>query len=192
MSAGETVEGIILAAGSSTRIGAFKPGLMIGGKSMLVRCVVGMSSVCGRIVVVGGDELDRLRSLVAGYATVECIENPLHHRGMFSSVKSGLAVMRGDRCFILPSDMPLVPPAVYRLLLEEDADVVIPVYHGKKGHPVCLSKTVVPRILREPDDSSLRDAIKAIGHRNVEVDAEEILIDVDTPQDYEEICRRLA
>jgi molybdenum cofactor cytidylyltransferase len=185
------IEGVILAAGMSSRAGGFKPGLAIGGKPMLARCIEGMSNVCGRIIVVGGHEVERLRSLVANLHGVVCVENPSYRKGMFTSVKAGLAMVRADRCFVLPVDIPLVPASVYRTLLAIDADIVVPAYRGRNGHPVCLSKTVLPRILSEPDDSSLREAIRALGVCTVDVDAEEILMDVDTPQDYEAICRRI-
>ena len=48
------IEGVILAAGSSSRAGTFKPALRIGGRSMIVRCIEGMGEVCGRIIVVRG------------------------------------------------------------------------------------------------------------------------------------------
>jgi molybdenum cofactor cytidylyltransferase len=188
----KSVEGVILAAGMSSRAGSFKPALPIGGRSMIAHCIEGMFSVCGRIVVVGGNEIEKLRALVEGYDRVECIENVDYAKGMFTSVKAGLAAARGDRCFLLPTDIPLVPPGVYRRLLACDAEVVLPAFQGKNGHPVCLSKAVIPRILRVPDDSSLRDVIRAIGFQAVEVEAEEILIDVDTLQDYESVCRRFV
>ena len=187
-----SVEGVILAAGMSSRAGAFKPALMIGGKSMIARCIDGMYDVCGRIIVVGGYQFDMLRALVESYDRVECIENASYSKGMFTSVKAGLAMVRGDRCFVLPVDIPLVPSGVYRCLLESNADVVVATFQGRHGHPVCFSKTVIPNILHEPDDSSLREVIRTTGYRAVEVDSEEILIDVDTPQDYDAICRRIA
>jgi molybdenum cofactor cytidylyltransferase len=183
-------EGVILAAGMSSRAGTFKPALLIGGKPMIARCIEGMSSVCRRIIVVGGYEIEQLRALVKGFERVECIENLSYSKGMFTSVKTGLAMVREERCFLLPADIPLVPPGVYRRLLSLDAEVVRPAFQGRNGHPICLSKAIIPTILREPDDSSLRDVIRTIGYRAVEVDTDEILIDVDTPHDYEAICRR--
>ena len=190
MSDAPSIEGVILAAGLSSRIGEFKPALPVDGKPMVARCIEGMSGVCGRIIVVGGHEIERLRPLLQGFSHVECVENASYRLGMFTSVKAGLAAIRADRCFILPADVPLVPPDVYRVLLSISAEIVIPAFQGRTGHPVCLSKTVLPRILREPDTSSLRDVIRAIGATTVEAGAEEILIDIDTPEAYERICRR--
>ncbi len=192
MVAGPSVEGVILAAGTSFRAGAFKPALPIGGKPMLERCVEGMRGVCGRIIVVGGHEFERLQGLVQGIGGLECVENPSYRRGMFTSVKAGLARVRGERCFILPVDIPLVPAGVYESLLSVEAEIVVPSFHGKHGHPLCCSRSVISRILQEPDGSSLRDVARRIGVQAVPVDAEEILIDIDTPDDYERVLRRPA
>ena len=187
-----SAEGVILAAGTSVRAGAFKPGLLLGGKPMLRHCIEGMDEVCRRIIVVGGYEFARIQALAGPDTKVVCVENLAYRNGMFTSVKAGLALVRAERCFVLPGDVPLVPARVYRMLLETEADIVVPVFHGAKGHPVCLSKEVIPRILSEPDDSILREIIRTIGDRSLEVDAEEILLDVDTPEDYDMVCRRFS
>ena len=164
--------------------------MLIGGKPMLARCVEGMSAVCRRIIVVGGFELDRIRTIVQGFESVECVENPDYEKGMFTSVRVGLAMSRGERCFVLPADIPLVPEVVYRKLLAVDADIVVPTFKGKNGHPLVLSAGIIPRILREPDESSLRNIIRTIGFDTIEVEAEEILLDIDTPEDYQRILQR--
>ena len=190
MESDERVEGVILAAGSSSRAGTFKPALLVGGRPMVERCIKGMRPVCSRIIVVGGHDFESLHSLVEGIAGVECVQNAAYRKGMFTSVKAGLSRVRGERCFILPADIPLVPLRVFEALLSVSADIVVPSYRGRSGHPVCCSATVIPRILSEPDDASLRDVIRAIGVRPVPVDAEEILLDVDTPEEYLRIQER--
>ena len=192
MSDQRSVEGVILAAGFSSRAGAFKPALPIGGKPMIRYCIDGMSAWCRRIFVVGGHEFGRLQALVSGIPGVECIENPDYNKGMFASVKAGLSRVSADRCFVLPADIPLVPPSVYRALLSVEASAVVPTFHGRNGHPVCLSRALIPRILEQADGSSLKEALQSIGFSTIEVEAEEILLDIDSPEDYSSVCRRIA
>ncbi len=186
------VEGVILAAGISSRAGTFKPALPIGEKPMIGLTIEGMSHWCGRIIIVGGHDFARLRRLVEGYQGVECVENPCYYKGMFTSVKAGLAAVRGARCFLIPADVPLVPSGVYRNLLAAGAEIAVPAFRGRKGHPICLSRGVIGRILAKPDESSLRQVIEAIGFSVIDVDAEEILLDLDTPRDYELIRRHFT
>ena len=183
-------EGIILAAGSSLRAGAFKPALMLGDKTLIQWCIEGMSETCMHIIVVGGYDIEKLRSLLPDTPAVECIENVHHSRGMFSSVKTALSHVHGNLCFLLPADIPLVPRSVYRALMAVDAPVVVPTFRGIRGHPVCIKDSVIPSIMREPDSSSLRDVIQRVGSSTIEVDAEEILLDVDTPEDYERLLHK--
>lgn len=192
MPAEPRIEGVILAAGSSVRAGTFKPALSLGGKPMIERCIEGMRSVCRRIIVVGGYELDHLRLLVKGLDNIECIQNISYHKGMFTSVKTGLSHVRGERCFVLPADIPLVPHRIYERLLLAEANIVVPSFQGKNGHPVLCTDAIIPDILREPDESSFRDVLRKIGFATISVDAEEILIDVDTREDCERIQRRFV
>jgi molybdenum cofactor cytidylyltransferase len=93
---------------------------------------------------------------------------------------------------VLPGDVPLVPRRVYEGLLSADADLVVPSFRGKTGHPVCCSASAITRILQEPDESSLRNVLRTIGCSTMPVDAEEILIDIDTPADHARVQGRFS
>jgi molybdenum cofactor cytidylyltransferase len=181
-------EGIILAAGTSFRAGAFKPALDLGGRPMVIRCIEGMRTACARIIVVGGFRFPMLCEMLADLGGVECIENPLFPLGMFTSVKRGLSLSASDSVFLLPVDTPLVPPHVYLSLLHRPGKIVVPTHGGRRGHPVLLRRSVIPPILGEPDSSSLRDVIHRIGPEFLEVDTPEVLRDIDTPEDYRQLC----
>ncbi len=185
-----TVEGIILAAGASSRAGCFKMELPLGDKTLIERSIEGMRSACSRIVVVGGFNVDRVRELLGSYANVEVIENANWRNGMFSSVQLGATHAHTDKVFILPADIPLVDESVYTRLLLAEGDVLIPSFRGRKGHPVLLGSSALHEILREPYDSSLRNVIQRIGFKTVSVEQEEILIDIDSPNDLKRVRDR--
>lgn len=184
-----SVEGIVLAAGLSTRAGQYKMALRLGDKTLIEHSIAGMSPVVGRIFVVGGHRIELLREILAGYAQVEVVHNAAFREGMFTSVQAGLRQVRGDRVFLLPGDCPLVSENTYRRLLEVSGDVVIPTYGGRKGHPVLLSTHAIAEILRQPGTSTLRDCIRQIGSVTVSVEDEGILLDVDDLDDYEIVKR---
>jgi molybdenum cofactor cytidylyltransferase len=72
-------------------------------------------------------------------------------------------------------------------MLGVQGEVVIPTFEGQRGHPVLIRRELVPEILAQPADSSLRDYIEARGYRTVKVGDQAILWDLDTPEDYEHL-----
>jgi len=184
------IETVILAAGLSERAGVFKMELPLGDKALIERTIEGPYQISSRIIVVGGYKIERLREILSKYEKVEIVFNKNYKRGMFSSVKEGVRHVKAGRFFILPGDYPLVGENVYRAMLEVDADIVIPAYRGKKGHPVLLKGSLRELLLLEPDDSNLRNFIKKNRYVILEVPDNSIIIDVDTIEDYEKIKHR--
>jgi len=185
------VEAVILAAGLSTRAGRWKMALPLGDRTVLQHCVESIHHIVRRIWVVTGWQAERVEDLLHGYSKVELVSNPNYRQGMFSSIQAGLAQVQAPRTFLTPGDYALIPPAVYVQMLSVVADIVIPTFAGKKGHPVLLSHSAICEILALPQDAILRDYISEKGFLTVEVDAPGILLDIDTPQDYAD-ARRLA
>jgi molybdenum cofactor cytidylyltransferase len=185
-----SVEGVILAAGLSTRSGKFKMALSLGDRTLIQRSVEGMYDAVERIWVVVGWQAARVRELLAPYARVELVLNKNYGRGMFSSVKVGLAQVNATRAFLQPGDCAFISPEVYGQMLVVDGEIVIPTFDGRKGHPVLFHHTVLPEILALPDDAILRDYIQAKGFTPLRVKDKGILVDVDTPEDYETLQAR--
>lgn len=181
----EKVEGVVLAAGLSSRSGRYKMTLPLGDRTVIERCIAGMYGVVSRIVVVVGWQAARLQELLAGYEKVACVLNERFREGMFTSVRAGIAQVRARRFFLIPGDYPLVGAEVYERMLGVQGEVVIPTFEGQRGHPVLICSQLVPEILAQPADSSLRDYIEAKGYTTVEVGDGGILWDLDTPEDYE-------
>jgi molybdenum cofactor cytidylyltransferase len=184
------VAGIVLAAGLSTRSGRYKMALPLGGVTVIERSVGGMLPFVDRVLVVVGWQADRVRELLAGYERVELVYNGRYREGMLSSVKRGVERVSAPRFFLLPGDIPLVAPAVYAKLLAASGEVVLPAFQGQTGHPVLLSAGTIPEILALPADATLRDVIGRKERIIVPVEDDQILIDLDTPEDYERLQER--
>lgn len=149
-----------------------------------------MYDAVDRIWVVVGWQADQVRALLAPSAKVECVLNEEFRRGMFSSIKTGLARVSAPRVFFQPGDCAFISPDVYARMLVINGDIVIPTHSGKKGHPVLFQGPVIPEILALPDDAILRDYIQDRGFTTIEVEDDGILLDIDTPQDYEILSAR--
>ena len=81
---GIKIEGVILAAGFSSRAGTFKMELPFGEKTLIERAIDGMIDTCSRIIVVGGHKIERIREITKKYPTVQVVFNRHYEKGMFS------------------------------------------------------------------------------------------------------------
>ena len=180
----EIVEGIILAAGFSRRAGVWKMALPIKGRTVIERAIMGMYPVVERIIVVGGYNFKNLLKIIEKYEKVFPVYNENFPLGMFTSVQKGVEKVSGDRFFIFPGDIPLVKPSTYKYMLEQEGDIIVPVYEGRKGHPVLLSYAMKELLLDEERDSNLKAFINRMGFKEVVVDDPFIRMDIDTLEDY--------
>jgi molybdenum cofactor cytidylyltransferase len=180
-------EGILLAAGRSSRSGTFKMELLLAGKPLLLWSLEAMAAVCRRVIVVAGFAPEKIRRLVDGRPGVDVVVNENFVAGMLGSIQTGCRAVRAGRFFIHPGDMPLVGPKVYRQLLAAEAEVVVPVCRGRRGHPVLLQGSLIPALLAEPLASSLGRFIARRAMATVEVDDRGILADLDLMADLKKI-----
>ncbi|MFH1086621.1 MAG: NTP transferase domain-containing protein [Chloroflexota bacterium] len=185
-------DGVILAAGYSSRAGAFKLALPLGGRAVIQRAVEGMAPFVRRILVVTGHHAERVAALVADHPQVTLVHNEGYAAGMLSSIQAGAAQVSAPRFFLLPGDHPLIAPDVCRRLLAVAALVVQPTYGGHGGHPILLASALIPEILALPADATLRDLLRRTPSVRVEVEDDGILLDLDTSDDYARLAQRLA
>lgn len=189
-------EGIILAAGFSSRAGTFKMALGINNKTIIENCVETMRTFCSSVYVVAGYKAYIIEEILKGkYNNVFIINNPLYEGGMFTSVRSGIEHIKEDKFFITPGDYPNIKKSTYEKLMriydecefqnkKAAEPVIIPSYNGRKGHPILIDSRYKDEILNEKAYNSLRDFVKDKGFKLVEVDDIGILTDVDTMEDY--------
>ncbi len=114
---GPGVEGVLLAAGLSSRAGTFKMEMELAGKPLLAWSLDPLAAVCRRVIVVAGSRPERILRLLRQRPWVEVVVNENFAAGMLASVQVGIRLVRASRFFLLPGDMPLVRAAVYEKLL---------------------------------------------------------------------------
>ncbi len=186
------IEGVVVAAGLSSRAGGWKMAFDIGGLSVIERCVLGMSQYCSRIFVIGGDNIHLLHELLpeSKYPAVELIWNHNYASGMYSSVLTGFDQVRAFEFFFIPGDYPLVSSRVYSKLLKHKGEIIIPSCQGVTGHPVLFRAKVIGDLLNEPGKyASLHEFIISRRHYIVEVGDPGIILDIDTMEDYRRAAR---
>jgi CTP:molybdopterin cytidylyltransferase MocA len=144
----------------------------------------------GAVVVVLGHDAAAVIPVVnrCGYPHVV---NPDPDRGRTGSVQVGLEALRPAirAVFVQPVDCPLVLPETYLALAGGigPADVAIPRYGGRGGHPPLVSAQLMPRVLAAGADEPLRNLLEAPGVRRrlVDVDDPGVLANVDRPEELE-------
>ena len=192
----DDVTAIILAGGYSSRMGAFKPLLKLGSITAAEHAVrsfkqAGIQDV--RMVV--GYRADEIANAV-GKLGVRVVFNPAYDKGMFSSVQTGAGSLEpGIQAFyLLPVDYPLVMASTVSQLLcfyrAHSYSIVYPTYQGCRGHPPLISTRYLPSIIRHGNkQGGMRELLKCFdqGSFDLEVDDEAVLLDMDTPDDYQRL-----
>lgn len=195
-----TLAAIVLAAGYSSRMGDFKPLLTFGGISVLERVVLLFRDEGIRdIRVVVGHRADELRPLVERLHARPVI-NERYDDGMFSSVLAGVKTLTDDvdAFFLLPVDIPLVSRETVGRLMRAYRNgaggVFYPVYLGERGHPPLVSGRYREEIISWCGDGGLKAVLSRHDEAAVDVltDDETILLDMDTPEHYEQLRRLWA
>ncbi|MDD4569831.1 MAG: nucleotidyltransferase family protein [Tepidanaerobacteraceae bacterium] len=158
--------GIILAAGEGKRAGGGKLSRAIQGKPML-QCVVetAVHSGLDNILLVTGYERN-LGEKIANQFSIKSYFNSDYPLGMSTSLKLGLSkVPFGiSAVVVLLGDMPYIQretlEAVIDLYKTTGGKIIIPVYNGRKGHPVLISCIYKDEIYNISGDMGAREIIK--------------------------------
>jgi CTP:molybdopterin cytidylyltransferase MocA len=183
---------VILAAGFSRRMEAFKPLLPMGTTTVIAQTIDTFQQAgLSRIWVVTGYRGEEVETCLADREVV-CVRNEQYEEGMFSSLKTGTQRLGRDLrgFFVMPADMPLVQPATLRALLAAFAcgssEVFYPVCDGRRGHPPLLSVKLREPLLAWQGEGGLRAFLKQYQWRSAEVAVadEGILLDLDNKEDY--------
>ena len=194
----ESYLAIVLAAGFSRRLEPFKPLLPVGGETMADRVLaVFMKSGVEVCLVVGWRQAE-LRAGIKNRG-IAIVENPDYQQGMFTSVRAGLRCLqdRHKGFFIMPVDIPLVQPSTIGRLLAAAAEhpdsIVYPVSGGRRGHPPLIPSGLAPAIMNWQGEGGLQAFLMAHEEIALEVKVPDknVLFDVDTPEDYRALLKRL-
>ncbi len=186
---------MVLAAGFSSRMKRNKLLLPFRGKTVIENTVTGfLNSQIDGVMVILGNEKKEIRQALASYP-VQFIENHRYDQGMSTSVQAGIRSMSGDSdidgVMVIPGDMPLVQSKTVNLLLDTYKDshfsIFIPVYQGKKGHPVLFDRLLFPQLLDISGDVGAREVVQKNISRCLVINTDDpgILIDIDCPEEYQ-------
>jgi CTP:molybdopterin cytidylyltransferase MocA len=186
------VAAIVLAAGRSRRMGAFKPLLPFGGKTVIGSCIDNLrgAGVAEIVVVVGhraGELREHLSQLPVRFAVNDEAESE-----MGASIARGVEqVSKGmTAALVALADHPAVAPDAIRFLIERQEETgarfVVPLWRGRGGHPVLIDLAYREELSRLDAGRGLRGLFEAHAGEvlRVEVGCPYVARDMDTWEDY--------
>ena len=191
---------LILAAGESRRMGSPKALLALGDKTFVDHLlqITRHPKITIQRVVLGAREEFIRESLSLPNEMV--VVNSQWELGQLSSIQAGVRALDGratEGVMICPVDHPLVSGSLVGELvaafLAEGAKkgIVLPTYHGKRGHPVIFARRFYDALLRAPHENGARAVVwENPGEVNeIETTEEGILLNLNDPETYRNVLK---
>jgi molybdenum cofactor cytidylyltransferase len=191
----DIVEGIILAAGLSTRMGKPKLLLDMHGRPVLWWVVrAALESELARVLLVVGPDAEgvtaRLKDLETA-SRMHIVSNPQPERGMSSSMIAGLAHVDASAAgaLVMLGDQPGITSTVINDLMaafrKDPERIVVPAVRGRRTTPVLFPRSLFPDLIRIQGDVGGREVLNSYPDRVVLVETGPYYddTDMDTPAD---------
>lgn len=188
------IVGIILSAGESKRMGTPKQLLPWGDTIVLQRILDNASaSRLEMIHLVLGCRADEIAGRITVPSKTRILVNRDFKDGMGSSVKCGIrnAPPAAEAFMLLLGDQPFIDAKMIDKLIDShhagNHGITIPVYNGRRGHPVIFDSRYRAELLAIGDQGA-REVVRRHAEEIFEiyVDSPTVLSDMDTPQDYQQ------
>ncbi|CAN5550803.1 hypothetical protein BH09CHL1_BH09CHL1_22770 [soil metagenome] len=188
---------IVMAAGTSRRLGQPKQLLELGGEPLIRHTVRhAMAVKASEVIVVLGNEAGAIGAAI-GDLGQRTVINERFAEGQSTSMIAGLNALAGDvdAVVMMLGDQPTVTTQLINDLIDRfamtNARIVQPYYDdGKPGNPGLIRRDLIPELLQVTGDIGAREVVRA--HRD-EVERVDVRLphplDVDTDEDYQELLK---
>lgn len=188
----EHVAAVVLAAGSGRRFGGGKLLAPWRGAPLLHGALAAARAApAGSVTVVTGADAEAIAACVTRFDPgVRIVHAADHAEGMAASLRAGLASLSPETsvALVFLGDMPRVPRAVLEPLVQAvaaGAPAAAPVFEGRRGNPVALSRALFAEAMKLSGDTGARGVLQGLGERLALVEAPDdgVLFDVDQRAD---------
>lgn len=192
---------IILAAGGSQRLGQPKQLVAIDGVSLLERTVTAALETPNLwpVIVVLGANAELIRPVLRRYPVLVA-DNPAWAEGIASSLRIGLTTLNQfsinvGRTLISLCDQPHLSSQVFSDLLaaqrQSQSDLVAAYYQGHPGAPALFGRKYFEQLGQLTGDEGARTLFRSIPANEITaVEWPDLGLDLDTPEDYQQITGR--
>lgn len=184
---------VILAAGHNVSDEDFQPLMTIGGTTVIRRIIIMLKQAdIDPIIIITGRNGDQIEKHISKMRTI-CLRNTDYESTqMFDSILMGLNYIEDlcDRVLILPVKYPMFLGDTIKKLLNTDSPVACPKYAGKRGHPVLISRELIPKLLHYEGTWGLGGALRQESVnplvQEIPVEDQGITLSIETDKD----CRK--
>ncbi|MEL6255563.1 MAG: nucleotidyltransferase family protein [Bacteroidota bacterium] len=188
------ISAIILAAGSSSRLGRAKQLLKYKNKSFIQHLIekLAETGISNPIIVLGA-RYEAIKTHIEGLPNKSTlIKNENWEQGMSTTLASGIKALEDDidAILICLSDQPLIPTNHYSKLLDafkENQKLVSSFYQDSVGVPALIPRKYFQEILQLKSKSGAKYILKKYKEESVLIPCKEASLDVDTEEDYRQI-----
>ena len=183
---------VLVAAGTSSRMGKNKLFLEIDGQTVLRRAVrTAAAAGLDPLLVVLGHESDRARAELRELPCLTAI-NPRYAEGMSSSLSAGISKLPGGpaAAVAMLADMPFVTAAMVRELVSRwrGEPLVVSLFGDVVAPPILYARRLFPELRALDGQSCRKRVIERYRARAAEVRwPESALQDLDFPGDVERV-----
>ena len=192
---------VVLSAGESSRMGRPKALLPIDGQTFIERIVAALKQTkVGKIIVILGHNGSELEAKIS-HLPVQILINTDYKQGQLSSLQLAVRDLQADAdcdgMLVHLVDHPYLAPALVQEMIrrfyETKKRIIVPRYHGKRGHPVIFSNALFGELLSAPMAEGAKAVVNAHRAETLEIDTQEegIAVDIDTPELYQQHVRRV-
>lgn len=212
------IAGLVLAAGSSKRMGSSNKLLQTMDAQPMVATVLTalLNSSVDSLWVVTGFQSDKVTSLLAKLSNdyglkagnkIHCIENPDYAQGLSTSLRCGIQALPAsvEAVMIVQADMPMLSAAHFERLLavykksnhkltSQHKKIIAPFYRQQRGNPIIFPRRFFNALQTISGDQGARQLLTQLAEHIVAVEMADdaVLIDVDTPAQLQATRRALG
>ena len=183
---------VILSAGSSARMGTHKALLKFDSQKTFIQKITDTYLLAGidQVIVVANSELFKLinNSSLTLSEKLLLVINDRPELGRFYSLQNGVSLVpKGNSCFFQNIDNPFTTEKLLRELIihKDEADVILPAFQNKTGHPVLINPSVVLEINSLRDyEVRIDEFLNQFTGKEIESPDPKILLNINSPDDY--------
>ncbi len=197
-----TINSLLIAAGFSSRMGKFKPLLLFQNELIILLIIKKLLTISSNVFVVTGFKEKELIKVIEDYFSksglkdkIVFVSNHNFKKGMFTSLQRGLSKAKDcDWLLYHFVDQPQIPKNFYSNFISQinnKFDWIQPAYNERRGHPILIKKSMFKNIIDADENSSLKNVTDSenLNKKIWNCNFKEVLIDIDTPEDYNAIVK---